>query len=230
VANDLKVANTTMFTPTGYGSNGAYAFADFGGTPNQAYSTNQSADCVAQAGFGIGDYQKSVSVEAFITVNDVSKFGNFSYNFIASRAIGSKTAMSVGATHLFADPQKTDGLASYYVAVSSHIASERSAGNPTFSYTAGYGNGRFLMKSERDSASGKGTQGTGFFGSVSYAVSKTATLNAEWTGMNLAITSSFNIKPGLPSLYVGVTDLTRYTGDKPVFMIGVGQTFGFSKH
>ena len=222
--SDLSTANTLLTVPTGYGSTGSYLFGDAGGTPRQAYGS--VPDMVAHFGFGLGNYRKVLSLSAFVSVNDVSKFGNLSYNVIASRALGKTTSVSVGALHQYADPVVSDGLASYYVSFSHHTKAERSAGNPVLDYTFGYGNGKFLEKSIYDYETGKGSRGTGFFGSLSYAVIKQARINAEWNGMNLAVTSSLVLKRNLPHVFFGVADLTRYTGNKPVVLFGIGQTLG----
>jgi hypothetical protein len=218
-----KVTSTTLMTPSGWGSKETFAFVTGGGTPIQPYGSSSNPDFLAQAGFGFGDYTKTVSVVGIVNINDVSKFDNFSYSLIASRKLGKAGSVSVGALHLFADPYKTDAAESFYVAYSQAIR------NSKFNYTIGVGSGRFYDNSEYDKENGKKDHGTALFGSLSYNITNYLNVSTEWTGLNLCVSSSVRVKPKWPVLSFGVTDLTRLSGDKPSFYFGLGQALIFNK-
>lgn len=220
-SNKGTVASTSFMTPSGWGSTRTFAFATVGGTPHQPYS--HAPDGLAQVGFGTGDYRKTVSVVGIVNVNDVSKFDNFSYSVIASRAIGKSASITAGALHLFADAEKTDAGPSYYVAYSQALT------NTKFSYTIGVGSGRFYENSEYDIDAGKKAHGTAVFANVCYNVTKNINVAAEWTGLNLALASSIKVKEKWPVLSFGVTDITRLSGSNPVFYASVGQALVFNK-
>jgi hypothetical protein len=224
-----QITSATLMTPSGWGSKETFAFVTAGGTPAQPYGhqdqkfLNGNPDYLAQAGFGFGDYTKWASVVGILNINDVSKFDNFSFSMVASRKLGKMGSISVGALHLFADPYKTDAAESFYVAYSQAIRRTK------FSYTVGVGSGRFYDNSETDIETGKKEHGTALFGSVSYNIIKNVSVSAEWTGLNLCMSSSVRVKPKWPVLTLGVSDITRSSGDQACLYFGVGQAFSFSK-
>ena len=216
------VLGSSFLTPSCWGSSGAYVFASFSGTPRINYA--ERGDFLAQAGFGLGDARRNVSFTGIVNMNDVSSFDNFSASFIASRQLGKLSSISVGALHLFADPYKTDAGESFYIAYSQAIRKTK------FSYTVGVGSGRFYDNSDLDIKAGKAEHGTAVFANVSYNIWRNFGVSAEWTGRNLALSGTIMIKPYLPVLAVGVTDLTSYSGDgRPVFFASLGQAFMLSR-
>jgi hypothetical protein len=219
------VLGSNFMTPSGWGSTGTYAFGAISGTPYQTYASTQrqNADLFGQVGFGMGDAQKFVSVVGIVNVNDVSKFNNFSYSFIASRQLGKFSSISAGALHLFADPNKTDAGESYYVAFSQAIKKTK------FSYTVGIGTGRFYDNNEIDKEEGKAAHGTAVFANLSYNILKNVAVSTEWTGRNIAFSSTLMIKPNLPVLAIGVTDITRLSGDHPTFFASIGKAISFNR-
>jgi hypothetical protein len=206
-------------TPSGWGSAGTFVFGGIGGTPNQVYghTQRQRADMIGQVGFGTGDASKFVSVVGVVNVNDVSKVDNFSYSFMASRQLGKMSSISAGALHLFADYTKTDADASYYVAYSQAIRKTR------ISYTVGVGTGRFYDNSPLDKINGKAAHGTAVFANVSYNLLKNLAVSTEWTGTNLAFSSTVLLKQNWPVLSFGVSEVTRLTGDHATFFASIGK-------
>jgi hypothetical protein len=219
------VLGSSFMTPTAWGSSGTYVFGAAGGTPNQVYASSQRqpADMFAQVGFGTGDASKFVSIVGVVNVNDVSEVDNLSYSFSVSRNLGKFSSISAGALHLFADQNKTDAPPSYYIAYSQAIK------NTKISYTIGAGTGRFYGKSPMDQYYEKGEHGTGVFANVSYNLLKNVAVSTEWTGTNLAFSSTVMIKPYLPVLSFGVSEVTRLTGDHPTFFAAIGKAFLLSK-
>jgi hypothetical protein len=209
----------TLLTPTGWGSTQKFLFATAGGTPNQLYSNKP--DMVIRLGAGIGDYRKIASLVAMINVNDASRLKNYSYSFIASRSLGKLGSLSAGALHLFRNKAISDGTPSLYLAYS--------GGGKRIGYTVGAGTGNFASRSPYDVEVGMDARGTVVFGNLSYTINSKWMMAAEWTGVNLAATSSFQLPGVLPSLYVGVTDLTGYSGDAPTFVFGFGKVIGLGK-
>ncbi|GEO09894.1 hypothetical protein [Segetibacter aerophilus] len=219
------VMGSNFMTPSGWGSTGTFAFGAISGTPYQTYASTQrqNSDFLAQVGFGAGNAQKSVSVVGIVNVNDVSKVDNFSYSFIASRQLGKFSSISAGALHLFADPNKTDAGESFYVAFSQAIKKTK------FSYSVGIGTGRFYDNNEIDKEEGKADHGTAVFANLSYNILKNVAVSTEWTGRNIAFSSTLMIKPNLPVLAIGVSDVTRLSGDHPTFFASIGKAISFHR-
>lgn len=224
-------AASTMLTPTGWGSTQSFAFVSASGTPNQLYSNKP--DMGLRAGFGLGDSRKVVSLVGMVNVYDASslariKLRDVTYSFIASRSLGKWGSISVGSLNNFADTSATDGVHSYFGAYSwaPRGLKEVTPGNPRLSFTVGVGSGKFLFKTEADMQSGRGSRGTGVFASVSYDLVKNFALNAEWTGVNLGLTTAYRL-PNKMTIFAGVAQLTRVSGDAPTFVFGVGKALGF---
>ena len=225
VMYDTEEGNTygsTLMTPGAWGGSKSFLFAHFGGTPIQPYGTADNPDLFGQIGFGLGDATKFVSVVGIVNINDMSKFDNFSYSLVASHNFSNKSAVTVGALHLFADPAKTDAGPSYYAAYSHAI-------NNKLTYTVGIGSGRFYDNSDLDVIAGKKAHGTAVFANVSYEVLRNVHVNAEWTGLNLCLSGDVRISSKLPVITLGVTDITRVSADKPSFYGGISKAFSFNK-
>jgi hypothetical protein len=211
IRNGDRVA--TLLTPTGWGNTGKFGFVTTGGTPNQLYGSKP--DMVIRIGAGIGDYRKIASLVAILNINDASKLKNYSYSFIASRSLGKWGSLSAGALHLFRDRNISDGASSWYLAWSRDFNK--------FCYTLGAGTGNFASRSPYDVKAGMGSRATAVFGSLTYKPVRKWMVAAEWTGSNLAATTSYVLPKKWPVIYFGVTDLTRYSGDSPTFVFGVGK-------
>lgn len=219
------VIGSSFMTPAAWGSAGPFAFASISGTPYQTYASiqRQSSDFLGQIGLGVGNSQKFVSVVAIININDLSEVDNFSYSFSVSRHLGKLGSISAGALHLFADPKKTDAVKSYYLAYSHAIKKTK------FSYTVGVGTGKFYENDDVDKRRGKTAPGTAVFANISYNIFKNIAVGAEWTGRNAAISSTVMIKPYLPVIAFGISELTRRSGDHPTFFISVGKGIALRK-
>ena len=211
IRNGERVA--TLLTPTGWGNTGKFGFVTTGGTPNQLYGSKP--DMVIRIGVGIGDYRKIASLVAILNINDASKLKNYSYSFIASRSLGKWGSLSAGALHLFRDRVISDGASSWYLAWSRDFNK--------FGYTLGAGTGNFATRSPYDVEAGMSRRATALFGSLTYKPVRNWMVAAEWTGSNLAATTSYVLPKKWPVIYFGVTDLTRYSGDSPTFVFGVGK-------
>ncbi len=207
----------SLTAPSGWGGFGTYVFGGIGGNYAQPY--RQRGDFISFAGFCFGNPEKAVNVALSFNATDVSKISNFSGNASVSRRVFTGSSISAGVLQLFADPKFSDAPgATIYVAFSHSIQSLPSSlniGCSKLSYTIGIGSGRFYMKSPKDIAAGRGKNGTAVFASVSYELLKKVNFNAEWSGMNLGC--SFGIKPfeSPLALGVGLTNITRYSSDKP---------------
>lgn len=221
-----NIAGKSIMTPTAWGSYGKpYIFVFIGGAVPQVYS--HKADLIASAGFEVGNAQKAVSFVGIVDINEVSMVSNFSYDGILSCNVGKASCISIGALHLFADPVRTDTKPSYYFAFSHAVQSIPSLteGYSRLNYTIGMGTGRFVLKSKLDVETGKGTYGTAIFANVSYEVIKNVNVAVEWTGLNLCISAAWRPLSNLPAIGIGVTDLTRYSGDKAGFVFSIGHAF-----
>ena len=223
-----NIAGKSIMTPTAWGSYGQkYVFVAIGGADPQVYANR--ADLIAAAGIGAGNALKAVSFVGDVEMNDVSKWRNFSLSFSVSRIIGTATSISAGAMHLFADQIITDTKPSYYIALSHSVQSIPSFtfGYSKLDYTIGIGSGRFYLKSKKDVQYKRGRYGTAVFANVSYEVLKNVNLGVEWTGLNLCVSTSWRPAYNLPSIEIGVTDLTRYSGNRPGFVFSIAHAFLF---
>src|SRR6202042_1816846 len=100
--------------------------------------------------------------------------------------------ISVGGLQLFATKSLSDAPGqTFYFAFSHAVQSLPSLtpGCSRLTYTIGIGDGRFYLKSPDDVKAGRGKNGTGLFGSVSYEVIQHVNLIAEWSGMNLGLSA-----------------------------------------
>jgi hypothetical protein len=228
VPND---AMKSVMTPTGFGGFGTYVFGGFGGVYPAVY-TNKG-DLVSSIGFCVGNSEKFVNFAASTNITKVTSFSDFSANFILSRKLFAGTSVSVGGLQLFAHSIQSDAPGSTFYFAFSHAmqgVKSKSPGYSGLSYTIGIGNGRFLLKSPYDILNGKGKYGTAVFGSISYEIFKRVNINAEWTGMNLGFSTGLRPFKSSPfSIGLGVSDLTRYSSDKPSMMFSVGYPLSLTR-
>jgi len=204
-----------LISPSGWGGFGTYVFGGVGGDYPEPY--RKKADLITFGGFCIGDPQKAVNVAVSVNMVDVSRFRDFSGNFVVSRQIFTGSSIAVGGLQIFASEQQSDAPGrTFYFAFSHAIQSweSRTPGSSKLTYTIGIGNGRFYVKSPTDVDAGRGKHGTAIFGSISYELMKNINFNTEWSGMNLGF--SLGIKPFENPLAfgIGLTNVTRYSSDK----------------
>jgi hypothetical protein len=214
-----------IMIPSGWGGYGTYVFGSVGVSYPEVYHSSK-ADLIASGGFCIGNPEKFVNFAAGLNVTDVSEINNYSANFSISRKIFKGSSISVGGLQLFANPETSDASwPTFYIAFSHSIQTmpSKTPGGSKLTYTIGVGNGRFIKKSPKDIEAGRGKYGTAVFGGISYELLRRLNINAEWTGMNLGL--SLGVRP-FKNLFLsfgaGITDLTRYSSDKPsgVFFVG----------
>ena len=217
-------AMQNVMTPSGFGGYGTYVFGGMGGVYPAVY-TNKG-DLIGSAGFCIGNSAKEINFAASVNITKVTSLSDLSVNFIISRKIFRGTSVSIGGLQLLAHPTISDAPAgTYYIAVSHSVQTvhSRAVGSSGLTYTIGVGNGRFLLKSPFDIAAGRGSRGTGVFASVSYEIFRRVNLNAEWTGLNFGMSMGIRpVKNSAFSLGLGLSDLTRYSSDKPAMMFSMG--------
>lgn len=215
---------SSIMTPSGWGSYGAFIFGVVGGIYPAGYT--DKADLIATAGVTFGSPAKAVNVAASINAARVSELQDFSVNLVLSKEIFKNSSISVGGLQMFADERISDApYHTYYVAFSHAVQSlpSKRPGFASMSYTIGFGTGRFLLKSPYDVDRGKGKYGTGVFGSISYEILKQVNINAEWSGLNLGFSTGFRpIRNNNLTIGLGVYNLTKYTGDRAGVIATVG--------
>lgn len=223
-----------MMTPSGWGGRLPFVFGFIGATFPQVYTSKP--DMIAAAGVGLGDSYKTVSVVGIFNILNVSSASTYSGSLIVSRHIGKGTSMSVGGLNLLAS-KRSDAGASFYIALShaSQKIKPKTKGYAALSYTIGAGSGRFYEKSPKDIQTGKGKHGTAVFANVSYELIKGLNIIGEWSGLNLGFAFSWRPSFGksmpfkLPAINIGLTDITRLTGEKPRFIMSLGHTILLKK-
>ena len=224
----------SITTPSGWGGgNATYLFAVLGAIYPSFYTAEKKADMIGAAGISFGNSHKFVNISASVNVTRVSEIRDFSANIVVSKQLFKTCSIAIGGLQLFADPSVSDAPENtYYVAFSQALRGERSkkTGNAAWSYTIGFGTGRFLRKSPQDVLSGKGKYGTGVFANVSYEVVPRLNFNAEWSGLNLGF--SMGVRPMQDSAITmgfGVFNLTNYSGDRVTYMATIGIPVFLSK-
>jgi hypothetical protein len=228
VPND---AMKSVMTPTGFGGFGTYVFGGIGGVYPAVY-TNKG-DLVSSIGFCVGNSEKFVNFAASTNITKVTSLSDISANFILSRKIFAGTSVSIGGLQLFAHSVQSDAPGGTYYAAFSHAFQgirSKSPGYSALTYTIGIGNGRFIQKSPYDIAAGRGSRGTAVFGNLSYELFKRVNVIAEWTGLNLGFSTGLRPFKASPfSIGIGVSDLTRYSSDKPAMMFSIGYPLSLSR-
>jgi hypothetical protein len=223
-------AMQAIMVPAGWGGYGTYVFGGISGEYPEVYKNK--ADLGTAVGICTGNPVKLVNIAASVNMTDVHRFRDFSGNLIISRKLFAGSSISVGGLQLFADKTQSDAPGyTFFVAFSHAVQTIKSKteGASKLSYTIGVGNGRFLYKSPKDIAAGKGKYGTAVFGSVSYEIFRHANLSAEWNGMNLGF--SFGVRPFKSPLSfgVGVANLTSYSSNKPNMVFSIGYPLSLNR-
>jgi len=224
-------AMQSVMTPSGFGGYGTYLFGGLGGVYPAVY-TNK-VDLIASIGFCVGNSDKAINFAASTNIGKVHNLSDLTANFIVSRRVFTGSSISLGGLQLLASSILSDAPGeTFYFAFSHSIQTipSKTPGYSALTYTIGIGNGRFWQKSPDDIAAGRGKYGTGVFGNISYEVMRRVNLNAEWTGMNLGISTGIRPLAGSPfSLGVGLTDLTRYSSDKPSMIFSMGYPLSLTR-
>ncbi|GAB2986946.1 hypothetical protein GCM10027049_28440 [Mucilaginibacter puniceus] len=224
-------AMKSVMTPTGFGGFGTYVFGGIGGVYPAVY-TNRG-DMISSVGFCIGNSEKIVNFATSANITKVTSLSDVSANFILSKKIFTGTSIAVGALQIFAHSVQSDAPGgTYYAAISHAVQTVRSKtqGYSALTYTIGYGNGRFIQKSPFDVAAGRGSKGTGIFGNISYELFKRVNIMAEWTGLNLGFSTGLRPLKNSPfSIGIGVSDLTRFSSDKPSMMFSMGYPLSLTR-
>lgn len=223
-------ASGSAMVPTGFGGSGFNLFGGIGGVYPQEYSN--TTDLGGAIGVTIGDPFKFINAAVSLNVSDISKLGNYSGNLVLSRRIFTGSSIAAGITNLFASSSVSDFTKTgYYVAISHAVQSipSKTPGSSRLTYGVGYGNGRFSDKSPSDILAGKGKNGTGVFANISYEIFQHVTLNAEWTGLNLGLSTGIKPFKAPLALTLGVTNLTNYSSDKPNMVFGLGYPLTLTK-
>jgi len=224
-------AMQNLMTPSGWGGYGSYIFGGIGGVYPAVYT--KRPDMIGSVGFCVGNSIKFVNVAMGLNVTKLSSLSDLSANFTISRKIFNASSISAGALQVFAPGQVSDAPApTFFFAFSHSVQGIRSKtpGSSRLTYTIGIGNGRFLLKSPYDVLNGRGKYGTAVFGALSFELIRRVNLTAEWTGMNLG--GSLGIRPfksSALSFGVGVSDLTRFSSDKPSMMFSMGYPLSLNR-
>jgi hypothetical protein len=209
----------TVVTPSGWGASNNTIFAGVTYVPDQVYAEGAS-DGSAVIGVGLGNPFRNVGFEYSARMNDISTQGEYSHFLKLHKYLGKGTSLAVGGMHLLPAPT-TDGISSFYVALS-HALQIRSSvpGSSLLNINIGYGDGRFANKSPRDILEGKGSKGTGVFGSLAYNMFLNHSLIVEWSGINLHVAVNSRPFKRIPFfLKASLVDLTSYSGDGARLMV-----------
>jgi hypothetical protein len=224
-------AMKSVMTPTGFGGFGTYVFGGIGGVYPAVY-TNRG-DLVSSVGFCVGNSEKLFNFATSANITKVTSLSDISVNFILSRKLFIGTSLAVGGLQLFANAVQSDAPGGTYYAALSHAfqgVRSKSPGYSALTFTIGVGNGRFIQKSPYDIAAGRGSRGTGVFGNISYELFKRVNVIAEWTGLNLGFSTGLRPFKASPfSIGIGVSDLTRYSSDKPSMMFSMGYPLSLTR-
>ena len=220
----------SIMTPSGWGGSGTYIYGVIGGVYPALYT--KKADMIGSVGISFGNSRKHVNVSIGANIGRLSEFQDYSYNVTVSRQLSSGSSISIGGLQLLSNPDISDSPGGTYFIAFSHATQkfkEKTLGYSPLTYTIGFGNGRFLLKSPWDVRSGKGKYGTGVFAYISYEVFKGINLNAEWSGVNLGFSTGFRPFNSDVSLGLGIYNLTKYSGDKATMLVSAAYPLSLSK-
>lgn len=189
--------------PTGFGAGQGQVFAAIGGTTTEKANGRGEYDGSASVGFGLGDANKYAALELQANIISLtnnapgSSFGEEgSFSAKISRVLSPTTGIAVGAENLgtWGNALKNTDP-SLYVAMT-HVAS-LSPENPfnphTVSFTVGLGNERF-----EDIRDGKSERDIGLFASAALAVTRQASVIAEYNGNYINLGVSYVPMPKYP--------------------------------
>jgi hypothetical protein len=224
----------SVMTPSGWGGgNTTYLYLVVGGIYPAEYTTPGKADLITAAGLSFGDPKKYANVSLSVNIGRVSELQDLSANIILSRQIFDASSISVGGIQLFASSDISDApKPTFYFAFSHSVqtVTSKSSGHSALGYTIGIGNGRFLNKSPKDIATGKGKYGTAVFANISFEVFRGVNINAEWSGLNLGVSSGIRPFNKIPvTVGYGVYNLTRNSGDRISFIGSLAYPFVLDK-
>lgn len=209
-----------QMTPVAWGVSGGRLFVGLGATfPNSFTTLN---DAAAVVGLTLGDPVKYIGGSVTLNILDVSEFNTLSCNIILNKHFSNSSALSVGAIQL-ARSKLTDGDPTYFIVYSHALqVASKTPGTSALHFSVGVGSGRFYDQSIRDEQEGHPENGTAVFGNISYELFKWMNLNLEWSGVNLH--AGVSVKPfrGIPSIGLGIGDITRYSGDRLRFLLSLG--------
>jgi hypothetical protein len=228
----------SVMTPSGWGGgNSTYMYVVVGGVFPAEYTDPGKADLITAAGLSFGNSKKYVNVSLSVNIGRVSELQDLSGNFILSKQIFDASSISVGGIQLFASSSISDApKPTFYIAFSHSVqnrnseVTEKSSDHAKLGYTIGIGNGRFLNKSPKDVSTGKGKYGTAVFANISYEIFKNININAEWSGLNLGVSSGIRPFRKHPlTIGYGVYNLTRNSGDRISFIATAAYPFLLDK-
>lgn len=218
----------SLMTPVAWGVNrGGMLFGSIGGTFPQIYTTKP--DLIFTAGISMGN-PRIIGGLLMLNVNDVSMVNTLSCNIILNKHFSNGDAISIGGIHLLRS-KLSDAGPSYYIVYSHTIQTlvSKTAEVSALQYSIGIGTGRFYTKSPADQTHGRGKYGTAVFANLSYELYKWMNVNVEWSGINLH--AGVSVKPFyyLPFITMGVGDITRFSGDRIRFLVGIGYSYYLAK-
>lgn len=217
---------SSISTPTAFGAQSGDAF--FGATyQERARFTNQD-DGAFTLGFGVGDAQKLVALEAAATSYSTFRQGFWNNGGISlklHRLLPNDLAVAVGIENAITWGD-TDGGQSVYGVVSKVFPLRENSAEPLSRVTTsiGIGGGRFRSESNIEEEDGS----PNVFGSVGVKVAEPINLIAEWTGQDLNLGASITPFPGVPLVITpAAADITGTAGDGTRFILGVGYGISF---
>ncbi|MCB0621691.1 MAG: hypothetical protein KDC43_03980 [Saprospiraceae bacterium] len=215
-----------VMTPSGQGAWGKQVFFSGMAMNKQPYSTEPLA--VVTLGFGIGNPKKNLGVEIA---------GNMPYYDVVTldvklhKYLGLGTSLAIGSNNLFTTGLNFD-YDNYYAVLSHDFRHNFHQRNPfsRLALSLGLGQGRtFSTKWPKDLVRDKPDGGTRIFGAAAIRLGEHIRLEGEWTGVNLNSFLTFHRQFGrLPlGLHFGFADLTSYSGDRILFVVGLGAGYRF---
>ncbi len=217
---------SSISTPTAFGAQTGDVF--FGGTYQERARFTDRDDGAFTLGFGVGDAQKLVALEAAATSYSTFRSGfweNGGISFKLHRLLPNDLAVAVGVENAITWGD-TDGGQSVYGVVSKVFPLRENTSEPLSRVTAsiGIGGGRFRTEENIDDKDGD----PNVFGSIGVKVAEPINLIAEWTGQDLNLGASITPFRGVPFVITpAAADVTGTAGDGTRFILGVGYGVSF---
>lgn len=211
-------------SPLGFGPNMGDVFVGFG-YQNEARGTTED-DGSASLGFGLGNSQSMVGLEAVITSLSTVREGFFKRTALGlklHRDLPNDAAIGVGVEGIMLNGG-TDSKTSAYVALSKYASLGSGEYFNAVTLNVGAGNGRFQRVA--DFAADK--NGINVFASAGLRVTSWLGAIGEYTGQDVNLGLSLAPIPSIPLVITpALADVTTTANDKVRFTLGAGLSWHY---
>lgn len=218
---------SSIGTPTAFGADRGNAFIT--GSFQERTRNSSKADGGLGIGFGVGDAERAVGVEATFSIYDLvgdTAFEDGGFSVKVHRLFANDLAVAVGVENFetFGNPDPDYSSAYGVVSKVFPLGQRGTRFTPSVTASLGVGGGRF--RSESDIRNEDDTANV--FGSVGVRMIEPISVIGEWTGQDLNLGLSIAPIRNVPLIITpAIADVTNNAGDGARFILGVGYGISF---